>query len=321
MSLYVFGEWVAVLTGQLEQPSVDYIVIAFPTEEIRDSYLTIADERPDQEVLAILRTLLGGSRTVEPADELHLASLKARQRMTQHASSAFRLSEYDRRVISFFGGVSKTPTWEGLTWVIDLLPHWPQQAVDVVHAYLLAHAQVLPDLRITGLSDAADLIRSRYITRSAATIDTLLNVLLSLGSRDFELLVASLYRAMGYDVRVTPAQKDGGKDVVATRQNEIVYIECKNWRGRVDSDVVAGLVGRVETHRVTRGVVVGTSGFTSGRASADAVARESPARITLLSGTDLIEQLNESLGSEWHRQLERLLQRERLASGAIQSTP
>jgi hypothetical protein len=32
---------------------------------------------------------------------------------------------------------------------------------------------------------------------------------------------------------VTPAQKDGGKDVIAKKRGEVIYIECKNWRGRV----------------------------------------------------------------------------------------
>ena len=112
-------------------------------------------------------------------------------------------------------------------------------------------------------------------------------------------------------MEVTPAQKDGGKDVIARRPHEVIYIECKNWRGRVDSDVVAGLVGRVETHRVTRGIVVGTSGFTVGMASATAVAAESPARIALTTGRDLIEALNATLGTEWHLRLDRLLQEER----------
>jgi len=316
MPHYAVDEWVAVLERRATPPSRDYIVVAFPNDEIRDSYLATVADRPDEQVRQILREFLGESRTVSITDRLHLDFLRARKRTTGEGAEGAPdapLTEYDRRVILRFTGRSKAHTWEGLTWVLDLLPAFPQQALDAVHAYLLAHAQVLPDLRIAGLSDAAELIRARYITQGSASKDALLELLLSLSSRDFEYLVALFYRNRGYDVVVTPAQKDGGKDVIATKQGEVAYIECKNWRGRVDSDVVAGLTGRVEMHRVTRGIVVGTSGFTSGHASAEAVAAESPARISLLSGTELVELLNAHLGSEWHRRIERLLAIERTA--------
>jgi restriction system protein len=316
---YQLDDWVAVLEGRLPQPSPDYLVVTFPDDQIRETYLSTVAERTEKEVRLILRMFLGGSRTIHEFDELHLAGLKARrqaqapQEHSPDAVSGLDFTEYDRRVILHFSGESSTPTWEGLTWVIDLLPHFPQQAIDAVHAYVLAHAQVLPELRIGGLADAAELIRARYLTHGTATVEALLDVLLSLNSRDFEFLVAHVYREMGYEVVVTPAQKDGGKDVIATRTGEVLYIECKNWRGRVDSEVVAGLTGRVEMHRVTRGIVIGTSGFTQGHASATQVAAESPARISLVSGTELIAQLNEHLGSEWHRRLERLLQAERIS--------
>ncbi|WP_395939865.1 restriction endonuclease [Arthrobacter sp. CAN_C5] len=131
--------------------------------------------------------------------------------------------------------------------------------------------------------------------------------------REFEFLVAHIYRRMGYEVEVTPLQKDRGKDVIARKPGEVVFIECKNWRGRVNSDVVAALTGRVEMDRVTRGVVVGTSGFTSGHASATEVASFSPARMSLCDGDTLVRLLNQHCGSEWHRRLERLVFEERLA--------
>lgn len=315
---YELDEWVAVVQGQLAQPSPNYIVVMFPSDEVRDTYLSTITVRSEQEVRSVLRTFLGDSRTVELIDRLHLDSLKARRRLitegaASHPTNDLSFTEYDRRVIGFFAGASATPTWEGITWVLDLLPHFPQQALQAVHAYLLAHAQALPDMRISGLTDAADLIRSRYVTRGSASMEVLQQVLLQLSPRDFEFLVAHLYRHQGYDVVVTPAQKDGGKDVIARKPHEVIYIECKNWRGRVDSDVVAGLVGRIEAHRVTRGIVVGTCGFTAGTASATAVAAESPARIALTTGNDLIAALNATLGCEWHRRLERLLQEERVA--------
>lgn len=228
---YELDEWVAVLEGRIAQPSPDYLVVTFPDDELRDSYLSTVAERTEEEVRTILCNFLGGSRTVRASDQLHLASLKARQQMAKEnpsgAQGSLHLSEYDRRVIRFFTGASTTPTWEGLTRVIDLLPHFPQQALDAVHAYVLAHAQVLPDLHIVGLADAADLIRARYITQGNATTEVLQQLLLGLSSRDFEFLVARFYRGMGYDAVVTPAQKDGGKEVIAKKRGEVIYIEMQ----------------------------------------------------------------------------------------------
>lgn len=314
---YELDDWVAILEGRTPQPSSEYLLITFPNDQIRETYLSTVAERTEEEIRAVLRMFLGSSRTIHDSDQLHLAALRARRQAPEQdppdTVSDPDFTEYDRRVILHFAGEATTPTWEGLTWVIDLLPHFPRQALDAVNAYVLAHAQVLPDLRINGLTDAAELLRARYITKGASTTQALQDLLLSLSYRDFEFLVALLHREMGYDVVVTPAQKDGGKDVIATRAGEVIYIECKNWHGRVDSDIVAGLTGRVEIDRVTRGIVIGTSGFTEGHASATEIAAATPARISLVSGNDLITKLNEYLGSEWHRRIERLLQLERKA--------
>ena len=199
-----------------------------------------------------------------------------------------------------------------------MLPHSPQEAINAIHSYVLAHAQVLPDIRHSGLADAAELIRSRYILQGSESVESLTNLLLALQSREFEYLIAHLYRELGYEVEVTPFQKDRGKDVIARKSGEIVFVECKNWQGRVNSDVVVGLTGRVEIERATRGVVVGTSGFTSGPASATEVASLSPGRITLSDGAEIIRLLNQLSGSEWHLRVERLISAERLAQDGHQ---
>jgi restriction system protein len=135
-----------------------------------------------------------------------------------------------------------------------------------------------------------------------------IDVLLSLGWRDFEFLIARLYVAQGYDVEVTPGQKDRGKDVIARRpSNEVVFIECKNWRGRVDAGVVVELVGRVDIERATRGVIVATSGFTTGRASAAEVAAQMATRISLIGGDELVQTMNTHLGADWALRVDRII--------------
>ena len=55
--------------------------------------------------------------------------------------------------------------------------------------------------------------------------------LYSLSPRRFEELIAEVCHRMGYKVELTPATRDGGRDIVATRYAETrsqVLIECKN---------------------------------------------------------------------------------------------
>ena len=316
---YSVEQWLAVVCGRAPQPSFDYVVVAFPSDEVRSEYLSSVASRPESEVRVLLRTFLGESRSIDALDALHLKSIQAQEAWAGTSpvddGGHPRFTEYERRVIMRATGQSANPTWEGLTWVLDLLPHWPVQAIETIRAYLLAHAQVLPDLRIAALADARDLIRSRYVLGGSLAPQELIETLLALPSRDFEFFVAAIFRRRGFATEVTPAQKDRGKDVIARRDGETIYIECKNWRGRVDSDVVAGLTGRVEIDRVTRGIVVGTSGFTTGPASAQEVASRSPDRITLVSGEQLLPLCNEAFGSDWPRRIDHLIDTERGVGG------
>lgn len=308
-------EWLDVMTGRSSQPSPGYSVISFPTEELRDEYLNDVWTRPEDEVRSILRNFLGYSRAANFVERLHLQRLKsiAKRSTTegQEESWSSRFTEYERRLITSAAKSPDAIVWDGCTWVLDLLPHSPQEALNVIHAYLYAHAQFLPDGRIVGLGDAADVIRNRYVLQGSASAEALRELILGLHWRDFELLVAHLFRRMGYAVEVTPHQKDRGKDIIARQEGETVYVECKNWAGPVDANVVANLTGRIEIDRVTRGVVVGTSGFTTGPATATEVAAQSPFRMTLWDGTQLVQKLNQHVGSEWHRRVDRILMEER----------
>lgn len=311
-------DWLAIHHSLSPADEPDVLVAAFPSEEIRMAYLSTAAERSEEEARTLLYSFLGESRSLPEYDRLNLVSLQHRGLSVRGPSTDSgwtpRFTEYERRLITSAAGRSSLPTWEGLTWVLDLLPHSPGVAIDVVHAYTLAHAQVLADVRLSGLSDAIELIRSRYILQGSESIDSLVAMLLTMRSRDFEFLVAHAYRRLGYEVEVTPEQKDRGKDVIARRNGEVVFVECKNWSNRVDASVIAGLTGRVEAARVTRGVVVGTSGFTEiGSATAKEVASDSPWRISLWDGTRLVQTLNEHAGSDWHLRVERIVEGERAA--------
>lgn len=59
----------------------------------------------------------------------------------------------------------------------------------------------MPDDRIYGISDAMDIIEEKYI-KSASDKNA---YIFSLTSREFEILIAILYEALGYKVNLTKA--------------------------------------------------------------------------------------------------------------------
>lgn len=322
--------WLSVVTGAVPQPSNDFIVIAFPTDAVRDEYLSDISSRAESEVRKVLATMLGSSRSLEEWDDLqvqilqlmHTAGMAPPGAEGDSLGTRPRISDYHRRAILASVGRSTEPTWPGLTWLLDLLPGSPDRALAVVSAYLSAHIEVLPDWRITGLSDAAAIIRSRYILGET---DAHRRVLSTIDWRDFEFLVAALYEAKGYEVNVTPRQKDGGVDVIARRAGvdaETLYVACSRGTGKKNADDIAALNGRLDTgERASRGIFVNNAGFTEqGPGTATEVVMEMP-RVTLLGGDELRSQLNEHLGTDWPHRVDGIVAAVRRTQGESAEAP
>ena len=165
----------------------------------------------------------------------------------------------------------------------------------------------LPDGRIHGLSDAMDLITAFYIVGDRTDRESRFAALLALGSREFEWLSAHLCSEMGYDVVLTAPTKDGGRDVIATRDDvgakERILVSCKLGENRVSVDEVDRMLGVATREPATRGVIMAPSGFTSGeRRAATETARSEP-RIELVDLDGLTTLYNNHLGTGWHLRL------------------
>lgn len=93
--------------------------------------------------------------------------------------------------------------------------------------------------------------------------------LLSMPPRKFEELIAELLTREGMSVTLTPATRDGGRDILALAQTPIgqqLYLaECKRHRkdNPVDVTVVRSLYGVVMQENTSAGLIVTTSRFTS----------------------------------------------------------
>lgn len=212
--------------------------------------------------------------------------------------------EYFRRLPRTIS--NRQPAHPGVRWVLDLLPNNPRIALAAIEAYLLAHAMWLPDGRVSGLHDAVDVIRARYVGRPGPA-EGKRQALFELSPRDFERLVRRLYAAMGYEATLTPPGRDGGRDVIAVRagtgQREQVHIECKLHTLPVGVRTARALLGVVTHMKANRGVLVTSSHFTRG---ARELADSNP-RLDLITGSELVVLLNEYFGPEWPSRLETLL--------------
>jgi hypothetical protein len=96
------------------------------------------------------------------------------------------------------------------------------------------------------------------------------HLMYELQPRKFEELVAELFRDMGYDVVLTPASGDGGRDIKAFRKDAcgtlLTLIECKRFSRKypVGVALVRSLYGVLERERASHALVATTSRFTKG---------------------------------------------------------
>lgn len=224
-------------------------------------------------------------------------------------AASLQKSDHVKRVIRWFFGKSKEPPWQGLKWVLDLLPFRPRLALDVIQAYVVAHAPLLSDAMYDALHDAQAIIRARYIGVPKST-DERVWLLQELSFREFEQVVEQLYSQMGYATQLTPSSKDDGRDIIATSsvagRRERVLIECKRYQGKVRIETIRALQGIVGAELANKGALVTTAQFTRGARKLEAGDR----RIELISGPQLVSLLNEHLGHTWPVNIE-LLARER----------
>ena len=92
-------------------------------------------------------------------------------------------------------------------------------------------------------------------------------ILHELAPRQFEELVAELWKKLGYGVELTARTRDGGCDIIAIKDSEIdlrILIECKKYdpRRKVGVELVRRLYGVKLHEQATKAVLATTSTFT-----------------------------------------------------------
>lgn len=291
-------EWLALLNPDDKEKYL-FIHWSFPTNTMRNEYLETIHTRTDKEVIDLIRNFLIPSGSLV-ADEWAIEYLMNLLEQDKGRFDELTEMEYYRRLLrGYFTGEA---IWEGNTWVIDLLPDRPKLALDVLHAYLVAHFQFLPDGRIDGLLHAMTLIRAKFIETPKSSF------LLSLNPYQFELLIKALYEMMGYTTTLTQSTYDKGRDVIAEKKHagerEKLLIQCRRTERNVGVKEVRNLLGVIFNEKANKGVFVSTSEFTP---KAKEFANENP--LELIDNKDLQLLLNKYFGSKWPKHVDFIISR------------
>jgi restriction system protein len=92
---------------------------------------------------------------------------------------------------------------------------------------------------------------------TAAATDALLK-LEELSQQDLERLLTGAYRVRGYDVRA-----DDAGDLLLTKQDQRLLLQCKHWKTRKVGEMpVRELYGSMAAHSASGGVMISSGTFT-----------------------------------------------------------
>lgn len=297
-------EWLFMIN--ITQDERDYLIedSHFPTDAHREEYLSTIAERSDREIKLLLKSFLITHGT--------LGNDALIRKILFQKSSAEKIKEY-RLESDFLDRLLtlKLP-WDGMNWILDLLPDYPQEALKAISAYFLAHIQFLPDGRYHGLSDAEAIIRCRYLNATHSPE----MLMAALTPREFEQITAECFTRLGDQVELGSGSRDGGIDVKLIRKTatgtEIILIQCKLYNDPVGVAAIRDLKGTIEAHHANKGIMITSSTFT-----ADAIAFANTAkRVELVDFPTLDRLFNEAFGARWPTLINTILNRMRRKDAA-----
>ena len=275
-------------------------------EDWKEGYINSIQSRSDLEVKELLRYLLSPyTRKLDVDNYEMLKNMKMLQTEEKNHNNEFReITERTLNLELYYRIGASQQAWEGLTWVLQLLPYHPQKAIEAIGIYLDSEIGVIPDERIIGLNQCIEIIEEKYI-RGKVSKDALID----LEPREFEYLIELLYQELGYSTVLTPATRDGGKDVIARIERpdgkEEVYAECKlYWKTKLSLDSVQKLGYVMNKNNATRGVIFCT-GYVNKK------IRKEDKRIQIWTLEDINFLLNAYLGTDWTKRLPILLDNQR----------
>lgn len=282
-----FDEWFQ-LVKQGEQIYPRYRI---PYNEWLKEYIGSIDNRCEEEVKELLRYILFPfTRRIDRTDYEDFYCF--------NKNSENLIEKYKRLE-------NKQDAWEGLTWVLQYLPYSPFKAIRALNSYHDAEVCYMPDDRIIGIGQCIEIIEAKFIY----TNNGLENAILGLKPREFEWLIEVLYKEIGYKTELTPATRDGGKDIIANIKredgNEKVYVECKLYKTtKLTRQAVEAFANRINKDNINRGTLFCTGYVNDNIKNMDE-------RIQIWTLEEIIILLNAHIGSDWNNRLKILIDNQR----------
>ena len=119
--------------------------------------------------------------------------------------------------------------------------------------------------------------------------------------REFEEVVEEVFKRQGFQTRLTPQTRDGGKDIITTKsilgRPVMFLIECKRYNemNKIGVDIVRALYGVQTAERANKAIIVTSSYFTE---DAQRFAEQQKTLIDLFDIDDLIKLMENSIQNE-----------------------
>lgn len=188
-------------------------------------YLKDIENRSLHEIKGILRILLRGGTYESDEYQFEISPQLDRYCKENQGNGLNYCIDSDERFHRMLVG---NDAWEGLTWGLVYLPIYPIKVIEIIRTFLISSIQLMPDDMIDGYDQAIEIIQKRFIDVTYPK-----EIFEAMKPSDFEQIVCKLYEKIGYQTEWTKATRDGGKDVIASRQqaygDEHIYIECKKY--------------------------------------------------------------------------------------------
>ena len=109
-----------------------------------------------------------------------------------------------------------------------------------------------------------------------------------MSDRDFEFEIGKVYSRHGYQTHVTKRSGDGGVDVIAKKDNETIYIQCKHYapNTHLGAPELQAFWGCCSGNGISKGVMVCTSSLTK---DARAFANKLKGKLVIVGMKELME--------------------------------
>jgi len=106
--------------------------------------------------------------------------------------------------------------------------------------------------------------KARLSTPKAQDLSLSLQNVGAMSGGQFEVFVAQILRALGYQTRVLGGSGDQGVDIIATTKDGKVAVQCKNYKKAVGNKPVQEVYAGSKHHRCDQAWVVAPAGYTKG---------------------------------------------------------